>query len=55
VGGGRSALLPREKAAYLHQVVEDSGVEGLGQGVSGVGGLLLVQGHVDGLVLPRPL
>lgn len=40
---------------YLHQVVKESCIEGFGQGVSCVGGLLLVQGHINGLTLPGPL
>lgn len=40
---------------YLYQVVKDSRIEGFGQGVSCVGGLLLVQCHIDGLRLPSPL
>ena len=40
---------------HLHQVVEDSRVEGLGEGVPRVGGLLLVQRHADGLRLVSPL
>lgn len=39
---------------YLHQVVKESCIEGFGQGVPSVGGLLLVKGHVNGLRLPSP-
>lgn len=44
-----------ERFDYLHQVVKESCIEGFGQGVPCVGGLLLVQGHVNGLGLPSPL
>lgn len=43
------------KSAYLHQVVKEPCIERFGQGISCVGGLLLVQGHVNGLRLPAPL
>lgn len=39
----------------VDQEVEESGVQGLGQGVSGEEGLLGVQGDGDGLGLPAPL
>lgn len=40
---------------YLNQIVKESCIEGFGQSISCVGGLFLVQGHIDGLGLPSPL
>ncbi len=41
--------------AYLHQPIKEPGVECLGECISGVGSLLHVEFHLDGLRLPTPL
>lgn len=39
---------------HIYQKIEDSGVQGLGERVPGVTGLLHIEGHVDGLRLASP-
>ena len=45
----------QESLTHVHQEVEQAGVECFGEGVSGEGGLLSVEGDSDGLRLPTPL
>lgn len=45
---------PGPGPSHLHKKVKETGIEPLGQGVAGVGCLLHIEGHVDGLAASTP-